>query len=260
MAGEWRRGAASAGASARDVVSGQVYGHDTHLADLGRTTVIAMGTGESSNVVVDMRRDGFAAASSADLVEVARDEGFTIYGTEAGPVRRFIDARVSTALAELPPEVVAVWCEGAWAIAQLAPSSAPAQWEATLAPLALLADAARTLPPAHPRPLRPPYQTRAIPDPLGGERPQPAPAQAGPVVQRPEEPLQMPTRTTGASRGSVEMRAIGGDEIAPIADAAAATGTGGGEPGAPADGRVAGDLTRVRRQAKPPSIFEDKEQ
>lgn len=260
MAWEWRRGAASAGASARDVVSGQVYGHDTHLADLGRTTVIAMGTGESSNVVVDMRRDGFAAVSSADLVEVAREEGFIIYGTEAGPVRRFIDARVSTALAELPPEVVAVWCEGAWAIAQLAPGSAPAQWEATLAPLALLADAARTLPPAHPRPLRPPYQTRAIPDPLGGERPQPAPAQAGPVVQRPEEPLQMPTRTTGASRGSVEMRAIGGDEIAPIADAAAATGTGGGEPGAPADGREAGDLTRVRRQAKPPSIFEDKEQ
>lgn len=251
LAGEWQRGAAASGSTARDVVSGQVYGHDTHVADLGTATVIAMATGEASAVVVDMRRDGFAAESSADLVEVSREEGFTVFGTDAGPVRRFIDVRVRTALAELPPAVASVWCEGAWVLAELAPTSTPAQWDAVLAPLALVADAARTLPPVSPRPLELPLPTRAVPD-AAPVAPRPAEdAPAGPRVQRPEEPLELPTRVTGTSRGELADHAIGADEIAPIAN-------GPREAGEPGVGDT--DLTRVRRKAMPPSIFEDKEQ
>ena len=253
LAGEWQRGAAAAGAAVKDVVSGQVYGHDMHLADLGRTTVIAMGTGESSDVVVDMRRAGFTGFSSADLLEVEQVEGFTVFGTEAGPVARFIDVRVRTALGELPAEVAAVWCESAWVIAELGTGTAPAQWDAVLAPLALLADAARTLPPSHSRPLELPFPARQrvaeVAAPPVEERP------AGPPkVQRPEDPLEMPTRTTGTVRGPVSRHAIGGDEIAPIADPAT-RGAAGAQAGGAADGL--GDLTRVRRKLTPPSIFDN---
>lgn len=35
LASEWSRGAAAGGASARNVVTGNAYGHDVHVADLG---------------------------------------------------------------------------------------------------------------------------------------------------------------------------------------------------------------------------------
>lgn len=251
LVGEWQRGAAASGAAVANVAAGQAYGHETRVADLGATTVIAMSTGEVSDVVVDMRREGFEAHSSDDLVEVAREEGFTIFATEPGPVQRFIDVRVRTALAELPAAVDAVWFEGEWVIAELAPAAVPADWERTLAPLALLADAARTLPPAAPKPLTMPVPTRAIPEEPLSANPQtvatPQAPEAAPKVQRPEEPLELPTRTTGTLRGEVEARPIGADEVDAIADGPAQADGGGA------------DLTRVRRQASPPSIFDDKE-
>ncbi|QYH19164.1 hypothetical protein JKI95_07990 [Corynebacterium aquatimens] len=251
MTGEWQRGAASTGAAARDIASGQIYGHDTHVMDLGSATVIAMATGEVTDIVVDMRRDThaehLAAASSEDLIEVAAEEGFTIYGTEPGPVQRFIDVRVRTALTEMPPAVAAVWFEGEWVLAQLGGNgvSSPADWDAALAPLALLADAARTLPPRDPRPLdlgaiQPSEVMSAVDD---GVVEGSVDKQQAPKVQRPEEPLELPTRTTGAVRGPVELRAVGGDEVEAIADGPAR--------------EVPRDLTRARRAQTPPSIFQD---
>ena len=60
-------------------------------------------------------------------------------------------------------------------------------------------------------------------------------------VTRPEEPRAMPTRTTGAVRGTVEPRAVGADEVAPIAEEL--------------ESPTGADLTRVRRDQTPPSIF-----
>lgn len=65
------------------------------------------------------------------------------------------------------------------------------------------------------------------------------------TVQRPDEPLEMPTRITGARRGHIDYSELGGDEVAPIAD------------GHPAEGDAPSDLTRVRREQRPPSIFDD---
>ena len=62
-------------------------------------------------------------------------------------------------------------------------------------------------------------------------------------VKRPEEPRQMPTRVTGTVRGSVGKRAIGADEVDAIADGSVA--------------ERPHDLTRVRREQAPPSIFGD---
>ena len=59
LVGQWRRGAASTGAAPRDIATGRSHHHHVHVMDLGRATVIAMATGEASDVVVDIRRDGF---------------------------------------------------------------------------------------------------------------------------------------------------------------------------------------------------------
>lgn len=163
LASEWSRGAAAGGAPARNVATGAAYGHDAHVADLGDATVIAMGTGAETSAVVDFRRTDFAAEGSDDLVELDTHHGFTCFATQAGAGRRFVDRRVLTALEQLPAAVQAVWFEGAWAIAQLGRDATPQDWDATLAPLALLADAARTLPPIDDTPLNLPFPTREIP-------------------------------------------------------------------------------------------------
>ena len=234
--GEWRRGAASKGAAATNVAAGSKYGHDTYIADLGLTPVIAMTTGEVSDVVVDMRRgggDGTAAgavggaadeAASDDLHVVAEVEGFTIFGTHEGPVRRFIDVRVTTALEQMPPSVKAVWLEGEWAVAQLAHAAGPEEWERTFAPLALLADAARTLPPVAARDLVEGVE-------VGVDKQK---------VLRPEQPLELPTRVTGTTRGVVDPREVGADPVEAIVG-----------------DTQAGNLTRAPRAPKPPSIFEE---
>ena len=234
LVNEWHRGAAASGAEPRDVVAGQVYGHDVRVVDLGGVTVVAVATGEVSDIVVDMRRPQFQADSSADLVPVEAVEGFELFTNEPGPVLRFIDVRVRTALREIPESVCAVWCEQDWVLAQLERGSTPQDWEDTFAPLALLADAARTLPPRTAAELAPAPGAEDVPE---AETPQ---------VQRPEEPFELPTRVTGGGFGELEDHEVGADSVAPIAD------------GSPADdGAELYDLTRVRREQQPSTIFND---
>lgn len=240
LASEWSRGAAAGGASARNVATGSAYGHDAHVADLGEATVIAMGTGAETGAVVDFRRTDFAAEGSDDLVELDTHHGFTCFATQAGAGRRFVDRRVLTALERLPAAVQAVWFEGAWAIAQLGRDATLQDWDATQAPLALLADAARTLPPLDDAPLTLPFPTRDIPGQAPAAEPE---AEDEPVMQRPEDPVELPTRTTGGERGEVADHTIGGDDVEAIAG----------------DERRVVDLTRVRRMQGPSSIFDDKE-
>ena len=231
---EWHRGAAASGAEPRDVVAGQVYGHDVRVVDLGGVTVVAVATGEVSDIVVDMRRPQFQADSSADLVPVETVEGFELFTNEPGPVLRFIDVRVRTALREMPESACAVWCEQDWVLAQLERGSTPQDWEDTFAPLALLADAARTLPPREAADLAPALGAVDAPGPDSSP------------VQRPEEPLELPTRVTGGGFGELEDHEVGADSVAPIAD------------GSPADdGAELYDLTRVRREQQPSTIFND---
>ena len=108
---EWTRGAAATGAPIRDVLTGTKFGHETRIADIDGTTVIGMGTGMTSDVVVDMRRLPLTRQLSDDLVEVAQTEGFAVFASEAGPAERMLDVRVRTALEMLPQEVGAVWFE-----------------------------------------------------------------------------------------------------------------------------------------------------
>ena len=226
LTGEWRRGAASAGAAATKVASGVQYGHDTYIADLGSTTVIAMTTGEASDVVVDMRRavdSGVGGNDDTDLHLITEVEGFRIFGTDTGPIQRFIDVRVSTALEQMPAAVDAIWFEADWVVAQLAHGAKPDDWQAAFAPLGLLADAARTLPPASPRGLA----ERGFEVGVDKQK-----------LFRPE--VELPTRVTGTTKGEVDPREVGADDVAPIAG----------------DSR-AGDLTRAPRMQQPPSIFEE---
>ncbi|MBP3948657.1 hypothetical protein [Corynebacterium sp. Marseille-P3884] len=242
---EWGRGAASAGEPVTDVLTGTRFGHETRIADIGGTTVVAMGTGMESGVVVDVRRKATASGATEDLVAVAEIEGFRVYGSEAGPVERMLDIRVNTALELLPQQVSAVWFESEWALAQLDGDAGAQEWEPVFAPLALLADAARTLPPRTWPHLHFEHRTREMGDPIeaetsagGGEN-----EMARPVVARPEEPLEMPTRTTGGVRGTMEYRAVGGDDVDAIATGEAP--------------EQLNDGTRITRRPQPPSIFGD---
>lgn len=242
---EWGRGAASIGAPVRDVLTGTRFGHETRIADIGETTVVAMGTGMDSGVVVDVRRKANADGATEDLVAVAELEGFRVFASEAGPAERMLDIRVTTALEMLPPQVSAVWFETEWVLAQLDGTPGAQEWEPVFAPLALLADAARTLPPRTWPHLHFDGKTREMGDPV--EAPASAKGEgsehARPVVARPEEPLELPTRTTGAVRGTMEYRTVGGDEVDAIAT------------GAPPE--QLNDGTRLTRRPQPPSIFGD---
>ncbi|QGU08393.1 hypothetical protein COCCU_12465 [Corynebacterium occultum] len=226
---EWNRGAAASGAVVRDVVSGVVYGKEMHLVDLGGVTVMAVRRGAPSDVVIDLRRieaiPADRSAESPDLVPVSEINGFRLYATETGPAERFIDERVTAALDALPEIVAAVWAEGDWVLAQTLKGSHQGDWDEMCAPLASLADAARTLPPPlntpqainhedldptrrMPPKQHPPAQLVAVPDPEPDT----------PLVIRPEEPLELPSRTRSESRGVVEPRPVGVDEVAPIAE------------------------------------------
>lgn len=226
---EWSRGAAASGAAVRDVISGAVYGKEMHLVDLAGITVMAMRRGAASEVVVDLRRASAIPADregeSPDLVQVSDINGFRMFATEAGPAERFIDERVKAALEALPELVTAVWAEGDWFLAQTAKGSRQETWDEMCAPLAALADAARTLPPPlnspHPLTLEDLAPTRLMPPAqhLAAEPVEPAAdTPATPAVIRPEEPLELPTRVRSESRGVVEPRAVGADEVEPIAE------------------------------------------
>ncbi|MTE11008.1 hypothetical protein FKE98_11660 [Corynebacterium aurimucosum] len=229
LADEWTRGAAARGQEPRDIVAGSVRGHETLLFDMGSIPVMAMRTGAASDIVVDFRRAGEEAENhSEDLVYVREEEGFEVFATDAGVGQRLIDARVTDALSRLPAEVTAVWMEGEWALAQTTRQARSAEWEALLEPLATLADSARVLPPrseaAQVLRVDELDPSRDIPEP-----PQPEPTGPTavpdrddsldtPTIQRPTEPVVMPSRTTSEARGTIDHSSLGADEVDAIAD------------------------------------------
>lgn len=229
LADEWTRGAAARGQEPRDIVAGSVRGHETLLFDMGSIPVMAMRTGAASDIVVDFRRAGEEAENhSEDLVYVREEEGFEVFATDAGVGQRLIDARVTDALRRLPAAVTAVWMEGEWALAQTTRQARSAEWEALLEPLATLADSARVLPPrseaAQVLRVDELDPSRDIPEP-----PQPEPTGPTavpdrddsldtPTIQRPTEPVVMPSRTTSEARGTIDHSSLGADEVDAIAD------------------------------------------
>ncbi|OFT36818.1 hypothetical protein HMPREF3169_00970 [Corynebacterium sp. HMSC08C04] len=228
LADEWMRGAAALGAAPKDIVAGFVHGHEMLLMDLGGINVMAMRTGAASDIVVDFRRIGLTEEHfSEDLIKVDDVEGFEMFATDAGVGKRLIDERLEVALEQMPEEVTAAWMESEWVLAQTTKHARGAQWDAMLAPLAKLADCARVLPPrsAAMQVLRVAEldPSREIPEP-----PQPEPT--GPIlvpdheeiqrphIQRPEEPVELPSRTRSESLGEVDHSALGADEVDAIAD------------------------------------------
>lgn len=233
---EWTRGAAAGGAAPKDIVQGSAYGHEMVLMDLGGVNVMAMRTGAATEIVVDFRRVDrdqrndrtTGEAVFDDLLEVGHIADFTVYATDAAVASRMIDARVVTACDSLPEIVTAVWMESDWVLAQTDKGSHASDWDEMLAPLGLLADVARVLPPrsmanqilkfegADPTRMMGPKQPPAfennqllhvVPDP-----------QDHPPIQRPSEPVELPTRSKGEARGYLEPYALGVDEVDAIAD------------------------------------------
>lgn len=225
---EWTRGVASTGAAPKDIVAGNVYGHEMLLMDIDGVNVMAMRTGAASDMVVDFRRfDRNDAKASEDLLLAMTIEGFDVYSSDSAVTERMVDERVHVALQQMPEAVTALWLETEWVLAQTTKQARSAEWDAMLPPLALLADAARVLPPrssaTHVVRLEELDPAREIPaqpivEAVGGAPAAGAPEFERPVIQRPEEPLQMPSRAYSETRGPVEHSALGGDEIDAIAD------------------------------------------
>ena len=225
---EWTRGVASSGAAPKDIVAGNVYGHEMLLMDIDGVNVMAMRTGAGADVVIDFQRFGSQEAEmSEDLLMAMSIEGFDVYSSDRGVTERMVDERVRIALQRMPEVVSALWLETEWVLAQTTKHSRTADWEAMLPPLALLADASRVLPPrsssVHTIHLEDLDPAREIPaasvvDAVGGTAAAGQPEFSRPVIQRPEEPLDMPSRTYSETRGPVEHTAIGADEVDAIAD------------------------------------------
>src|SRR5690625_1433501 len=262
LADEWRRGAAASGAAPRDIVVGNVFGHEMLLMDLGGINVMALRTGAATEEVIDFRRDNaLMQESSNDLLEAFSAADFTALATDTAVAQRMRDIRVDVALERMPKEVTGIWMESEWVLAQTTKNAMSPVWEEMLAPLALLADAARTLPP---RPSS--GQELRLED---GDPTRPAPP-AGPVelsglptirtspehfehppVQRPEEPIELPTRVVDDSRGDfddndTDAYDIGADDVDAIGEQ-------------PADNQTPNptDVRITRQQGTDASIFED---
>lgn len=262
LADEWTRGAAASGAAPRDIVVGNVFGHEMLLMDLGGINVMAMRTGAATEEVIDFRRDNaLMQESSDDLLEAFSAADFTALATDTAVAQRMRDIRVDVALERMPKEVTGIWMESEWVLAQTTKNAMSPVWEEMLAPLALLADAARTLPP---RPSS--GQELRLED---GDPTRPAPP-AGPVelsglptirtspehfehppVQRPEEPIELPTRVVDDSRGDfddndTDAYDIGADDVDAIGEQ-------------PADNQTPNptDVRITRQQGTDASIFED---
>ena len=225
---EWTRGVASTGAAPKDIVAGNVYDHEILLMDIDGVNVMAMRTAAASDMVVDFRRfDRDDAKASEDLLLAMTIEGFDVYSSDSAVTERMVDERVHVALQQMPEAVTALWLETEWVLAQTTKQARSAEWDAMLPPLALLADAARVLPPrssaTHVVRLEELDPAREIPaqpivEAVGGAPAAGAPEFERPVIQRPEEPLQMPSRAYSETRGPVEHSALGGDEVDAIAD------------------------------------------
>ena len=230
LAEEWTRGAAAGGAQPRDIVVGHAFGHEIVLMDLGGVGVMAARTGAASDTVVDFRRAEVPEnVASTDLLPVQEIAGFSVFSTEAAVAQRMIDERVTVALEMLPVEVSAVWMESDWVLAQTTREAHSLQWEQMLAPLALLGDVARVLPPrsaaAQVLRIEDLDPTRVIPPPAALEPTGPRlvshPSEeiAQPPIHRPEEPLELPSRVRSDTRGDIAHHsALGGDEVDAIAD------------------------------------------
>lgn len=261
---EWARGAASNGASPKDIVVGNVFGHEMLLMDLGGVNVMAMRTGSASAEVLDFRRHGaLQQESSEDLLEAYSTDDFTVLATNTAVAQRMRDIRVNVALERMPEEVTGIWMESEWVLAQTTKNAFAPVWDEMLAPLALIADAARTLPP---RPSS--GQLLRMED---GDPTRPAPP-AGPVelsglptirtvtdhfehppVQRPEEPIVLPTRAIDDSRGEFNEEGtathdIGADDVEAIGDESQDSSS---------DTKNTHDVRVTRQQGTNASIFED---
>lgn len=226
---EFTRGAAAGGAAPHDVVAGRVLGHEMLLMDIGGVNVMAMRTGAASDIVVDFRRTGALEDTGADdLVPAFEAQGFSVYASDAAVAERLIDARVRTALDSFPQEVTAVWMESEWVLAQMTKDARAVEWDAMQAPLALLADCARVLPP---RSQAAQVLRLGDGDPTRSMEQEAVTLASGPTlvaperdefeyppVERPEEPVPMPTRVASDVRGPVERTALGADEVDAIAD------------------------------------------
>ncbi|KAA8721750.1 hypothetical protein F4V58_10485 [Corynebacterium phocae] len=225
---EFTRGAAATGAAPRDIVAGHVLGHEMLLMDIGNVGVMAVRTGAASEVIVDFRRTGQLEAHSEDLTEVQEIAGFSVFASEPAVAQRMIDPRMEVALESLPEEVTAVWLESEWALAQFPRDAQPSVWEAMQAAMALIADTARCLPPRSQAAL---VLRLEDGDPTRIMEQEATMLATGPVlvaqadeeftpppIQRPEEPVDMPTRKVSAARGPVAHRAVGADEVDAIAD------------------------------------------
>src|SRR5699024_10056653 len=171
------------------------------------------------------------------------------------------DIRVGVALQRMPQEVTGIWMESEWVLAQTTKNALSPVWEEMLATRALLADPARNLPP------RPATAQRLRVE--EGDPTRTAPP-AGPVeltglrtprtttepfehppVQRPEEPIELPTRAIDDSRGDLDdddvaAYDVGADDVDAIGDQPADE-----EPPRTNDVRI------TRQQGTDASIFED---
>lgn len=256
LSDEWSHGFASSNLTAKDVVSGFAAGYELWLVDLGQVTVMAMRRKATSDVVIDIRRilqsDTY---KFENLVSVTTFQGFHVFSNNPGAAQRFIDDRVGTAFATMPAKVTAMWLESNWVLAATPKGSVEEDWDAMVQPLALLADAAYVLPPA-PGAMPPiSYQdsdpTRVLPPapelPEDEDEPEVTPPM--PQLRPKEEPVVLPSRVREESRGSVNSRQVGMDDVSPIAD--------GGKSADPNDyfgTRV------IRDTSQGPSIFTDGKQ
>lgn len=220
---EWSRGAASTGASAKDVVSGVLYGHEMYLAELGGITVMALRRPGASDVVVDARRAVLGEElESEDLIPVSTVAGFSLFSNDPGAAERMTDTRFRSALAGMPETVTAVWMESDWVLAQTAKGSTHEDWDTMAAMLAVCAAVARVLPPrmgatqavdfhdcdpSRPLPVPPSYFEDEPEEDLP-EMPQ---------ITRQDEPVEMPSRSEEISHGVVEPRSIGSQSVEAIA-------------------------------------------
>lgn len=226
LAEEWTRGAAASGAVAKDVVSGVAQGYEMHLLELGGATVMAMRHAAGSEVVIDAQKvfsntaEGQkTAALSEDLVPVERIAEFELSATDQGVGRRFADQRVRAGIAGLPAQVKTVWWEHDWVLAQLEKGSDQEVWNATLAPLAELAGAARALPPRKGSqqpvdfhefdPTRPLVHTPSASPEQDDDG---LPDLPTPPVEV-AEPVALPRRATVQVLGEVESHEIGEDSV-----------------------------------------------
>lgn len=226
---EWSRGAAAHGAIARDVVSGIAAGHEMYVCDLNGVTVMAMRRSTASEIVIDARRETIVDATaeeSEDLIAVATQAGFKIFGSEHGPAQRMVDIRTGIALGQFPISTSAIWLESEWALAQFVKGTDPTDWDTAMVPLAAIAEIARVLPPNDKQdqavdfgendPTRP-----LLIAPVAEEEITEEPLPVMPKIERKEQTLEFPSRAAGISKGVVEPRSIGGDDVAAIAEGTA---------------------------------------